>query len=343
MRHPNVATRAGVKLPVAVLLTLLASQWPGTAAAIDPGDVGPPIQAPPTFSRGRQLSCSTQTSCTVKNMPLVAQCGSAADPVDADVTFACGAGCATTSHMMLISAAWANRNAGSTYPIGSRSSSFLALPPVNANGRNSWILRVNSKNNGSYWAANPKAFHQFGAVYPAYSLQNAVYDRAPASTVLSPAGCDINQWWTCEATGPDAQSWWQSPFNDTRLNNTHFKTMQDNGWVTMISFFHQTRTVFVNGATAFIEYKAVNPHKVAVNGYNYTDNLNGTYALRINDPGAGIRRSAWIGIKYAGTVVSGGVTMVTALPWGAASLPYLKYSDENEIKLMELVDYIWMR
>jgi hypothetical protein len=316
---------SSLRLPAATLLSALAL---GLAAS--------PAQA---FNRGRQLSCVLDTMCSVKNMPLVAQCGSAADPVDADVKYSCGVGCATTSHMTIISAAWANRNAGSAYPAGARTTKFLNLAPVNAGGRNSWILRENSKNNGSYWVENPKAYKPPGT-YPAYSMQNAVYDRAPASTTLDPAGCGLNNWWTCNAWGPDAQTYFIYTPNNTTLNNDHFKVNQDAGWVMMVSFYHQSKKQYQNGATTFIEYNFGAPHKVAVNGYNYSD---ASYPVRINDVGGGTRRSAGIGIMYAGTVIKGGAAISTALPGRPSSMPYLKYSDENELKFVDYVDYIWMR
>jgi hypothetical protein len=246
---------------------------------------------------------------------------------------------------MLIAAAYANRDAGSTYVAGSPSANFVSLPPRNAAGSNSWIMRVNAMQNGSYWTAHPEIVKNPMGVYPAYSLQNAVYDFSPATTTLSPANCGINKWWTCQAKNTHGQSWaYGSLVNNTTLNNSYFKTDQDAGWTAMVSFSHTAVRVWTNGSTTYYDYRdPATPHKVAVNGYNYVTNLDSEYGLRINDPGSGTQRQAKIGIKYASTIVSNGTTIITVLPGNAASLPYLKYSDENAIKLMESVDELWLK
>ncbi len=308
---------------------------------------------------GQQLSCtSTETDCLVRNMPLIAQCGSAADPVDADVAFACGAACATTSHTMVLSAAYANRTSTRAYPVASRSGQFFALPAKNARGRNSFMMRENAKNNRSYYPAN--GLPTPAETYPAYSMQNAIYDLAPQpwiflrslneSTKLSPLGCDVDAWWTCETTNNFGKTRFDFDVaGKTTFDNAHFKQKQDADWVTMISFFHETLEVHHSGIVSYYEYKLVNPHKVAVNGYVY-DAAPEDGWIRINDPGAGAKRKAKVKTLYSGvhdTVVNAPTPMVvhrtvTTLPNNATAWPYLKYSDEAELKLFEGVDYVNM-
>jgi hypothetical protein len=304
-----------------------------------------------SFNRGRLLTCVPSGSCMVKQMPLVAQCGTATDPPDADVQFYCGVACATTSMNMIMSAAYANRTSTRAYRSTTRSPTFFALPTGNKNGRNSYIPRAATQRDGSYYTAN--GLPTPSSLPAAYTMQNAIYDFAPTTnpllppfSTISPSGCGINNWWSCATSNPYGKYFWTGWLltNNTTLDNQFVVTKQNDGWATMFSFFHQTISGYTSGITTFIEYRQVNAHKVAASGYTST-------AIRINDAGNGLSRLATIGIKYAGTVHQFAQTpvgpilvhsTVTSLPLGASSQPYLKFSDENEIKLLDALDHIGM-
>jgi hypothetical protein len=309
------------------------------------------------FHKGRELICTSNGSCAVKSMPLVAQCGSTSDPPDADVSFYCGVACATTSFNMIISAAYANRTKTQAYASGTRSPTFFALPTGNKNGRNSYIPRQATKHDGSYYPAN--GLPTPSSLPAAYTMQNAIYDFAPTTspfalkfTTLSPSGCGINNWWSCAASNTMGKYFWTGWLltNNSTMDNAFVDTKQDDSWVTMFSFFHQTVNVFTSGITTFVEYRQVNAHKVAASGYTYSTNPN-TGTIRINDAGNGLSRRATIGIKFATVESTYAQTpngpmlvhqTVTSLPLGANSQPYLKFTDENEIKLLDALDHISM-
>lgn len=306
-----------------------------------------------TESRGLQLTCSvssSSTDCKVKNMPLVAQCGTSSDPVDSDLKKVCKNHCATTSHMTILSAAYANRTVTNIpYPSNSLSATFFSLPPRNKNGgRNSWLTRRVSQYEGTYYPAN-------GLPTPnprptAYSPQNAVYDLlAPGSpyrlllggSTVVPSNCDLGQWWSCDkvtnALGADVSEY----LIDAKLDNNYFKKKMDASYVSLIAFHHQNISVYTNGVVTYREYVIhVAPHKVAVSGYKYdASNINSGY-LRINDVGDGTARLGRIGMVYPTIKPTLTGYIVTVLPYGNASFPYLKFSDEDELKLIDWVEHV---
>ena len=196
------------------------------------------------------------------------------------------------------------------------------------------MIRENTKNNGSYYTQHnltpPKT------PYPAYSPQNIIRDLAPWSTTLT-AGCDINAWWDCEASNAYGKTFWETiDANSTYLNSGVYKLLMLSSYVPMISFEWEKKTDVYSAPWLKIRsWGYGGPHKVAVSG-----SQNEAYDLKINDVGSGTQRKATINLKTATTTVAGGVWTVENLPGGAATLPYLAFSDDTSIKFIEENDYI---
>lgn len=283
-------------------------------------------------NRGPILTCSFLSGnnlCYVKGMPLIKQDGTDTDPLDWDVSPFGGEACANASHTMIMSAAWANRTT-TARPDG-RSGNFVDLPPQNMNGRGSFVVRENAKNNlewYSHWGVSAPSDG-----YPAYSMQNLLYDMDPGSSLLWPDGCGINNWWSCGVYNNFGLTYWDEIDGSSVswFNSAFLQSQQDNGYVAMISFYWPTTTTTWSGGRPVITYELQNPHKVAVNGYYRGQ----SYDLNINDPGSGNMVRARIGTKTPNSV--------EVLPGGAASWPTLEFEGGTGVNLITEIDYVWMK